>query len=124
MEWLFGLVQSLAGLALVVFLLWAIVWSFRRQFRLDKAKRVASHGGAVLSDDGTTLIKSYPAKNMRQANAIYADDARTLGAQGYAPVATTWGEGSPGVGRFLALGLFAFAVRPKGALTVTYRRAG
>ncbi len=36
------------------------------------------------------------------------------------PITQTWAVGNPGCFRVLTLGLFAWAVRPMGTLTVTY----
>jgi hypothetical protein len=67
------------------------------------------------------IVRVYPGKRQSDAAETYGDEAALLARSGYLPVAHSWAPGEPGVGRFLALGgLGAVALRPEGALVVTY----
>jgi hypothetical protein len=70
---------------------------------------------------GPTLILLYPAEEQRLAAALYRAHVALLGAAGYLPVATSWGETPPGVvdSVFFAHVEESFRV---GTLLVTYRR--
>jgi putative oligomerization/nucleic acid binding protein len=48
-------------------------------------------------------------------------DASRLAAQGYSPIAQSWGEGRAGAARVFMIGEFANTIRPNGYLTVTYK---
>ena len=67
------------------------------------------------------IVRLYPGRTQTDAAGLYAEEAIYLALHGYVPVAQSWATGEPGVGRVLALGMLgAVALRPKGALTVTY----
>jgi hypothetical protein len=67
------------------------------------------------------LVRVYPGHRQSDAAEAYGDEAVVLSRSGYMPVAHTWAPGEPGVGRVLALGVLgAVALRPEGALVVTY----
>jgi len=67
------------------------------------------------------LVRVYPGGNQVEAAMSYADEAVRLARVGYLPVAQSWAVGEPGLGRVLALGtLGAVALRPQGAMIVTY----
>ncbi len=67
------------------------------------------------------IVRLYPGRTQTDAAGLYAEEAIYLARHGYMPVAQSWATGQPGLGRILALGpFFAVALRPKGALTVTY----
>lgn len=67
------------------------------------------------------LVRLYPGRTQTDAATLFAEEATYLAQRGYLPVAQSWAVGEPGVGRVLALGtLGSVALRPKGALTVTY----
>jgi hypothetical protein len=67
------------------------------------------------------IVRLYPGRTQTDAATLFAEEATYLAQRGFLPVAQSWAVGEPGVGRVLALGtLGAVALRPKGALTVTY----
>ena len=67
------------------------------------------------------IVRVYPGQRQSDAAAIYGDEALILAGYGYLPVAHSWAVGEPGVGRVMALGMIgAVAMRPEGALVVTY----
>ena len=67
------------------------------------------------------LVRVYPGDRQSDAAEAYSFEALDLAAHGYFPVAHSWAPGEPGLGRVLALGaLGATALRPEGALVVTY----
>ena len=67
------------------------------------------------------VIGMYRSRTLGGATGQYQVDARALAAQGYEPVGQSWAEGKRGC---LSLILFGGGLlfRPKGTLTVTYRR--
>jgi hypothetical protein len=67
------------------------------------------------------LVWSYPGRNQVDAGEAFEAHALELAEDGYVPVAQSWAEGRPGLGRIFMLGLMANVRRPKGFLTVTYR---
>jgi hypothetical protein len=67
------------------------------------------------------LVWSYPGRNQVDAGVAFEAHALALAADGYLPVAQSWAEGRPGIGRIFMLGLMANVRRPNGFLTVTYR---
>lgn len=68
------------------------------------------------------IVRSYKAKNQPAAAREFAKDARKLAAQGYRPIAQSWEEGKTGLLRLIVTGgTSAFALKPKGSLTVTYQ---
>ena len=72
-------------------------------------------------EEEPVLVRVYPGGNQVEAAMTYADEAVRLARVGYLPVAQNWAVGEPGLGRVLALGtLGAVALRPQGAMTVTY----
>jgi len=67
------------------------------------------------------IVRVYPGHRQSDAAATYADEAVILAGRGYLPVAHSWAVGEPGIGRVMALGMIgAVAMRPEGALVVTY----
>jgi hypothetical protein len=68
------------------------------------------------------VVISYPGRTQADAAALFAKHANKLVGWGYRPISQSWGEGRPGVGRVVTLGLFASSIRPNGFLTVTYER--
>ena len=70
---------------------------------------------------GPTLVLVYPADTQVDAAGRYRAHAEQLGAAGYAPVSTSWGEEPPGAGAAFFLGNLEEAYRV-GTLLVTYRR--
>ena len=60
------------------------------------------------------IVKEY--KNEKE----YAEDASKMLANGLKVINSTWVKPRPGVGRILAIGLFAIAFPPKPMLVVTY----
>lgn len=71
----------------------------------------------------TVLVFSYPGRTQADAAQRFATHAQLLGRKGYRPIAQSWAEGRPGVGRVLMIGDAAGLIRPKGFLTVTYQLA-
>jgi hypothetical protein len=69
------------------------------------------------------VVYSYPGRTQADAAVGFAAHAAQLATLGYRPVAQSWADGRPGIGRVVTLGLFASALRPAGYLTVTYARA-
>lgn len=78
--------------------------------------------GLIAAGQGPVAIFSYPGRTQVEAGQMFQQHAATLASQGYRPVSQSWAEGRPGVGRVVALGVFASSIRPKGYLTVTYER--
>lgn len=68
-------------------------------------------------------VYNYPGRTQADAAVLYARHAGLLAGNGYVPVSQSWAEGRPGIGRYLLMGIDATVIRPKGYLTVTYRRA-
>jgi len=67
------------------------------------------------------LVRVYPGHRQSDAAATYEDEAVLAVRAGYLPVAHSWAPGEPGIGRVLAIGVLgAVAMRPEGALVVTY----
>jgi hypothetical protein len=67
------------------------------------------------------VVRVYPGHRQSDAAAIYGDEAVILASHGYLPVAHSWAVGEPGIGRVMAFGMLgAVAMRPEGALVVTY----
>ena len=77
---------------------------------------------AILSQNRDSLVRTYRAPSLDGAQILFRQDAAAQSLVGWSPASQSWAEGSPGVGRVLAIGLLAFAARPKGTLTVMYRR--
>ncbi len=73
-------------------------------------------------EDKPIVVYSYPGRTQADAAGLFAKHANNLAARGYHSTGQSWAEGRPGVGRVIALGLFANSIRPKGYLTVTYQR--
>jgi hypothetical protein len=72
-------------------------------------------------DKTPVLVRVYPGHRQSDAAEAYGLEALDLAEHGYFPVAHSWAPGEPGVGRVFALGaLGATALRPEGALVVTY----
>lgn len=71
------------------------------------------------SPDSVAVV-SYPGRTQADAAALFSRHAGEMAQQGYRPVAQSWGEGRPGLGRVLALGDASLAIKPKGFLSVTY----
>lgn len=71
---------------------------------------------------GDVVVESYPGRTQTDASSLFAERAQFMATRGYFPVSQSWGEGRPGVGRVLAIGLFATAIKPAGFLTVIYRK--
>lgn len=69
------------------------------------------------------VVFSYPGRTQADAAVTFQSHAATLAKEGYTPISQSWGEGRPGIGRVLAIGVFSTAMRPKGFLTVTYKRS-
>lgn len=68
------------------------------------------------------IVRSYKAKNQPAAAREFANDAKKLAKQGYRPIAQSWEEGKTGLARLVVTGgISAFALKPKGSLTVTYQ---
>jgi hypothetical protein len=67
------------------------------------------------------VVRDYPGRSQRDASQLYARESQWAAMCGYKPVAHTWAEGRPGIGRIVALGLFSAVAKPEGVLTVTYR---
>lgn len=79
-----------------------------------------------VEDEATAAIAvwSYPGRTQADAGIAFATHAQTLAAKGYRPIAQSWAEGRPGLGRILTLGTdMAGMIKPKGFLTVTYQLA-
>jgi hypothetical protein len=70
---------------------------------------------------GSTLVLLYPANTQVDAAARYRVHLDQLGAVGYAPIATSWGEEPPGAGFAFFFGNLEEAYRV-GTLLVTYAR--
>lgn len=68
------------------------------------------------------VVYNYPGRTQADAATVFAQHAQEMASLGYLPVAQSWAEGRPGVGRVLAIGVFAQSLRPNGYLTVTYHR--
>jgi hypothetical protein len=67
------------------------------------------------------IVRSYKSKNQPAAAREFAADAKKLAKQGYVPVSQSWEEGKTGIARLVVTGgVAAFALKPKGSLTVTY----
>ena len=77
---------------------------------------------ATVSLNRDSLVRTYRAPSLSEAQILFRQDAAAQSLVGWSPASQSWAEGSPGVGRVLAIGLLAFAARPKGTLTVMYRR--
>jgi hypothetical protein len=71
---------------------------------------------------GPVVVINYPGRTQADAASHYAAHASKMAALGYRPVAQSWAEGRPGVGRVLAIGVFASSIKPNGYLTVTYHK--
>lgn len=76
-----------------------------------------------LAGSPPVVVFSYPGRTQADAAQSFATHAATLAGKGYKPVAQSWAEGRPGIGRVLMLGEAAGMLRPKGYLTVTYQRS-
>ncbi len=70
---------------------------------------------------GPVVILLYPGDGQVDAAARYRTHAAQLAAQGYVPVATSWGETRPGAGEALFAAHLEEAYRV-GTLLVTYHR--
>lgn len=66
------------------------------------------------------VVRVYQGKKQFDAEQAFAADASVLAADGYRPTNQRWADGKPGVGRVLAIGIFALVAKPAGTLTVTY----
>jgi hypothetical protein len=81
----------------------------------------APNVGTLDPERRPVIVRLYPGRTQTDAASLYAEEAIYLALHGYLPIAQSWATGEPGVGRVLALGMLgAVALRPKGALTVTY----
>jgi hypothetical protein len=89
-----------------------------------EAARARIDGDAVAEAFGgrSVVIRSYAGRNQVDAAKAFAQETEYAASRGYFPVAQSWSEGQPGPGRILALGTYSTVARPKGTLTVTYRR--
>ena len=92
------------------------------RLRLEKLRQYEEEAKKYLPT-GPIAVFSYPGRTQADASQVFLTHARELAARGYSPVAQSWGEGRPGAVRYLLLGLDSIAIRPKGFLTVTYKRA-
>lgn len=72
------------------------------------------------AEDPAVVVRTYHGRTQADAAALFHRDATRLAGFGYRPVSQSWADGRPGVGRMLALGLWANSIRPDGTLTVTY----
>lgn len=70
--------------------------------------------------DGPVVVRTYAGRTQGDAAETFRRDAQKLAARNYFPVSQSWADGRPGIGRVLTLGVFAEAIRPAGALTVTF----
>lgn len=66
------------------------------------------------------IVRVYQQEGKVSPEDLFARDATELAKQGYKPTSQRWQDGKPGVGRVLAIGVFALVAKPKGTLTVTY----
>lgn len=73
-------------------------------------------------DGALVVVRVYPGRTQADAAGAFQVEAVKVAELGYMPVAQSWADGRPGLGRVLALGLLASSMRPNGALTVTYQR--
>ena len=69
-------------------------------------------------------MRTYKGRTQGDAAMLFSDDAQELAVKGYVPVAQSWADGRPGIGRVMMLGLAAGMQRPNGTLTVTYKFEG
>lgn len=70
------------------------------------------------------MVRTYWGRTQADAAVGLANEAGLLAPRGYVVTSQSWGEGRPGVGRVVALGLFANSIRPDGALTVMWTAGG
>src|SRR5664279_3018338 len=99
----------------------------------DDGPRAGGAGGPALgarsrARDGvppparqTVIVRTYTGRTQADASEAFAIDARRLARDGYDVVSQSWADGRSGIGRVLAIGVAALAIRPDGMLTVTYR---
>ena len=77
---------------------------------------------AAFSTQDAVVVRVYPGRTQADAAALFAREARVAAEHGYSPVAQSWADGRPGIGRVMMIGELAESIRPKGALTVTYSK--
>ena len=77
---------------------------------------------ATISQTRDALVRAYRGADVARATVLFQRDAGQLARDGWSPRSQDWSSGTPGAGRVLAIGLLAFAARPKGTLTVFYGR--
>lgn len=78
---------------------------------------------AIHQGGGAVLVRTYKGRTQADAASLFASEAAVLARKGFRPTSQSWGDGRPGAGRIIALGVLASSARPDGMLTVTYTRS-
>jgi len=70
-----------------------------------------------------TRVETYKGKRQNDAAKDFSKEASKMAKDGWRPVAQSWAPGKSGCMRTVLMGfIFAWAIPPKGMLTVTYTR--